>query len=86
MGEGVYGVAGDGFEDTVVVGANRLSVNDVDLVNVGQRVDHTERDAVDLSTTSRVEGSAMCGICGIALSSRSGMTLRPDTVCACGTS
>ena len=56
MGEGVYLVAGDGFEDTVVVGAHRLTVNDVDLMNVGQRVDHTERDAVDLSTTSRVGG------------------------------
>jgi len=56
MGEGAYVVAGDGFEDTVVIGANRLSVNDVDLLHVGQRVDHTERDAVDLSTTSRVGG------------------------------
>jgi hypothetical protein len=53
---GVFIVTGDGFEDTLSIGANSLTVNDVDLSAAGQRVDHVEREAVSASSTSRVGG------------------------------
>jgi len=51
---GTFIVAGDGFEDTVSVGTSSLIVNDVDLMQIGQRIDHTDADVVVASSTQRV--------------------------------